>query len=133
MSGISYTIGLIDRMSGPSRQASSSIRGLTDNLKAAKTQLAGFQQQLGRAGKLGDTGGVAMYGALVDVTRRKVYELQGAVEKAGGGQGVAGFSAGLGPLALGVTVATTALTAMAAAESGPAWVSFGSKLGISIF
>ena len=26
-----------------------------------------------------------------------------------------------------------ALTAMAAAESGPAWVSFGSKLGISIF
>lgn len=80
MGALSFTVGLVDRMSGPAHAAAGSVGDLTSKLTSAKGALANYQSQLGRARGLGDIEGFRKYGALVDSAKRNVFDLTSAVE-----------------------------------------------------
>ena len=114
MPGLQYTIGLIDKMSGPAKAASGSVAHLSTELARAKQELSTFQGQLSRAKALGDIQGHRKYTEATQLARRKVYDL--TEQAAGAGSGASSF---LSSLSLGeVTAFTAAITAMGAAFAG---------------
>ena len=115
MAGIQYTVGLLDRMSGPARQASQSVTALGSSLRVAKADLAAFQGQLSRAKALGDIEGYRRYTAAVADAQRQVYDLTRQSEGLGSRLGAGGLAPRLGTTVAVVAIATAALGGMAEA------------------
>jgi hypothetical protein len=110
-----FGLKLLDGMSGPSKQASAALKGLEQKLKTAKSALSGYQQQLTKAKALGDIEGYRKYSALVDGSRRSVFELQQSLEGLGGSSGAAngGLAALGGPITMIAGAAVAAVGALA--------------------
>jgi hypothetical protein len=90
---IKYAVSLTDGISAPAKAGSRSLSSLTKDLGTAKAALSLYQGQLTRAKALGDVEGYRKYSALVQDSKRQVFDLTQAVEGAGAA------SSSLGPLA----------------------------------
>lgn len=82
---IKFGVSLTDGISPSSRAASASLRQLQLQLKSAKTLLSAYQGQLTKANAIGDIEGHRRYSALVEESRRHVFDLSRATEEASGG------------------------------------------------
>lgn len=117
MDSLHFGVNLDDGISGPARAGGASLEFLQTQLKAGKTALSGYQQQLSRANALGDIEGHRRYGELVAETKAQVYQLTAATEGATAATAslefpvvaVAEAYATVGAAALAATVAVGAL------------------------
>jgi hypothetical protein len=120
-----FSIRLEDFVSTGAVQAAKSLEGLQTSLKNAKSELSGYQAQLTRAKALGDVEGYRKYSALVDQSRRNVFDLAQAAEGAKGSIGGLGSAlnvsaGGLVGLAAGAVIAEVAVVGAFVAISAEA-------------
>src|SRR5580693_7246181 len=97
-------------MSAPANAAAASVTKLQTELKAARSELSGFQSQLSRANSLGNIAGHNHYSVVAQQARQKVYDLTQAAEAQGKAVDVAGFA--FGPYVAGAKIAIGTVTAL---------------------
>jgi len=113
MDGLKFSVSLEDFVSTPSTRAASSLKRLETQLGASKASLASYQAQLARSNAIGDIDGHRKYQALVDTSRKSVFDLTEQVDNANTPLARMGATAGGAGVALGL-VAGAALAAGAA-------------------
>jgi hypothetical protein len=79
---LTFGISLEERVSGAAHKASSAVDKLSNDFKAAKSQLAFFQSQLNLAKQLGDVAGYDKFSEAVAKSRREVLDLGTALGQA---------------------------------------------------
>ena len=102
---VNFTVGLIDKMSGPSKTMAGSVRDFDRELRKARSDLSSYQRQLSLANQLGDVAGHQKYAAIVAKQKRAVFD----IGDSGAGPGIASAaSAAGGPWLLAATAAAGA-------------------------
>ena len=112
MSGLIYTIAMVDALSRPANAAASATNQLRGSLAAAKIELSGFQSQAARSKDIfGEASRQHLdYAGKVYTSRRRVYDLQQQLESLGpvASQSGASLLSTIRPYALGLAVVNEA-------------------------
>lgn len=108
MAGVLFTVGLIDRMSNPAREAAKGVDALQKKLAEAKKQLSGFQSQARLAKDVGDFKGFLRYRDEARQAQERVYGLAKSVEGLGAITAPTTLAARFGPLTAGIALASGA-------------------------